>query len=355
MPVFSELSFADRVLFVIIFSTVCLLGMSALFAVIAIMLRGRNALEVRRGASFEGQWKEEIVSFFSNTKSMDKLITQISRKEIFYFLDYVLRIAERVAGQEHNTLCRFARPFLGRVLERTKARSAEVRARAIHMLGIFDPKRHFRVIVSALDDPAPFVAMIAARMLVRPDHPEYARFVLERLHRFQSWDRRFLSAVLAAGGTAIAHDLKIFLADDLRTPFVRVVCAEALRKLNDLGAADIAADVIRSAKDRDLIASCLRLLRQVGRRDHLELVRSLYSSHDFVIRAHAVGAIGRLGGQVDVEILKKAFEDGSMWVAIQAAIGLRELGAENVLKDIIGSNHPRSKLAEQVLSEAAHS
>ena len=90
-------------------------------------------------------------------------------------------------------------------------------------------------------------------------------------------------------------------------------------------------------------------MTNVGKSSHLPPIRVLQESSDFVLRAFATSALAHIGEKEDIPRLRKSIEDTSPWVAMHAAKGLKHLGQIDILKEIAFSDHPRSKLAQQVL------
>ena len=76
--------------------------------------------------------------------------------------------------------------------------------------------------------------MVAARCLAREEFPEFAGQILGHLDRFDGWNRRYLSSMLAAIGSGISHMLRNGLADEDAPTWVRAVLADALRMQMDL-------------------------------------------------------------------------------------------------------------------------
>jgi len=207
------------------------------------------------------------------------------------------------------------------------------------------------LMIRALDDPSPLVAMVAARALARKEHPEYVRDVLDRLHRFSTWSPNFLSSMLAAVGADAMPILRDVFGDATRRPQVRAIVATALGYLHDSDAADVAAQVLLEETDREILAASLRLLGSVGQPKHIDAVRGKVTSPDFVVRASAVSALGNIGGPDDMTLLHTACEDESRWVAIHAARALRDAGHVDSLQQLAASGRARATLAMQVLSE----
>jgi len=233
------------------------------------------------------------------------------------------------------------------------SRSAEVRARAVQTLSLLGADAHRAEVRRALDDPSPLVAMVAARALARGRDPDHAAAILLHLERFDEWSPRFLAAMLASMGPDAAAPLCDTLADPSRSASARAVAADALRALHDLPAADVAAAVLGTSTDREIVAACLRLLAALGRPAHLPRIRPLLTSPDAVVRAAAIRALAGVGSADEREWLRSALEDPSPWVALEAAEGLLESGGGDILHALAASDHPRAVLARQVLHRVA--
>ena len=207
-------------------------------------------------------------------------------------------------------------------------------------------------LVRGLDDPSVLVAMAAARGLARRDHPQHADAVMSRLHRFMHWRPNFLAAMMSSMGPEAAPAIRRTYADPKRDSGVRVVAAMALNQLHDARSAEIAAQIVKEDKDREVVAASLRLLAQVGRPEDLGLVRARLGAQDPVVRGAAAEALGHLGSPIDATKLQDlAMHDDSRWVAISAARSLRDLGGVKSLRELAASPHQRASLALQVLSE----
>jgi hypothetical protein len=72
-----------------------------------------------------------------------------------------------------------------------------------------------------------------------------------------------------------------------------------------------------------------------------------------VVRAQALRALGRLGGDADVPLLVQAMADPNPWPSLYAARGARDAGGRQVLVDLIARGQATGVLAGQVLNEEA--
>ncbi len=350
-PFFLEPSLWDGALLLLILAITGLSVLTALFAITTVWLRFSNIRKASRWERLEAAWEPAILEVLAGAATPESFVKRVRQGDQLWFVDFLLRYVRRLRGAEREILFELARPFLAHVVQRTRESDPERRARAVQTLGLLGPQDHPHALLAALDDPSPLVAMIAARTLARQEYPQRTEAVLARLHRFESWSPPFLTSLLAAMGPTAIPALRRTLADHGRSPRVRAVTADALRHLNDLAAADLADQILRTHPHRDLAAAILRLLGHVGRPEHLPSIRPWRQSPDAIVRAHAVEALGRLGSTDDLQYLREAFEDPSPWVALHAARGITRLGDLHHLQATAASNHPRAALARQVLTE----
>jgi HEAT repeat protein len=160
--------------------------------------------------------------------------------------------------------------------------------------------------------------------------------------------------MLASMGPSVTATLRSALADPSGESRARAVAAEALQIQGDIGAGDVAADVLRTSRDGDILAATLRLLQEVGRPEHAEVVRMHTGSEDPAVRAHALRALGIVGGEADIPELVEAMRDPSPWAALNATEGLLAAGGVGLLTRMAASGDGIGVLARQVLAARAH-
>ncbi|MDH5760400.1 MAG: HEAT repeat domain-containing protein [Gemmatimonadota bacterium] len=343
--------FRDTALVYLSYVVAGLLVTAVSFALFALNLRARTALREKRWRRLSDRWRAPVLLALTEPSTMDAVHDVIPPRDRLHFVRFVLEYAQRVRGNEREILGRLAKPYLAPLGERVWSRHSEVRTRAVRTLGMLGLPDHTDEVVGALDDPSPLVAMIAAKSLARKEHAEHAADILLYLKRFEGWSRNFMASMLASIGPDAAPALRASLASETEVIWVRAVSAEALRMLRDPYAADTAAQVVEIEEDRELLASALRLLSEVGRPTHVTVVRVRCASPDFVIRSHALTALGIVGGEEDIPRIEEALGDESPWVAIHAARALKAAGREDILEELADAKGPRALLARQVLSE----
>jgi len=321
------------------------------FSAYAIVLRFENERRDRRREALWERWRTALLDAVADPDKVPTLHQLVEPRRRIHFVGFVLQFARRMRGEETALLRSIVGPYLGLIAERVQSKRSEVRARAAQTLGTLGLPDHEDLVIAALDDPSPLVAMVAARALAKEGDPTYGDAVLARVHRFSDWNRPYLASMLAAMGPELAPGLRRGLADREATPATRAVMCQALRLRSDFEAGDVAAEVAAETDDRELLAEALRLLAQLGRPSHLPVVRALAESSDEVVRAQALRALGHLGGEDEIGTLAGALDDEFAWAALYAARGLRESGGRQLLLSARAEGGRRGRLAAQVLAE----
>jgi len=347
----SEAGIRERALVLLILIILALIVLAFVFAAYALYLRVRTERRERRWRALAARWEGPVLNAILEPEAAAQVHAFVAEADRLRFVRFVLEYSRRVKGEERDLLRDLALPYLGPIAERAWSPRAEVRLRAIQTLGTLGLPKYAGEVLTALDDPSPLVAMVAARSLCRKEYPEYAPAVLRRLGRFEGWSPAFMASMLAAVGPPAGPALRETLGDAGQASLARAVAAHALRLLVDLDSGDVAALVVEAENDPELLASALRLLAIVGRPEHAAVIRFRCGSADSRVRSSAIAALGTLGLDEDEFRLLGAMLDSSPWVAIQAARGLASSGARELLSDLGDSDHPRATLARQILTE----
>lgn len=402
---FTERALEDQV-FLFLISGIAVLLLAGLgFAVLTVVLRYRNEQTAQRWRRLEESWEPHVLDILAGDAPAEVLWNRVGDADRTYFVDFLLRYARRLRGAELETIRGLARPFLDPVVELARDGGMDQRAWAVQTLAALGLPDRQKVLVEALDDPAPAVAMVAARSLAEErgaggigaggigagdggageggageggagasggdvEAEVVVRKILGRLHRFDLWSHGYLADMLASFGSRVGPELEAVYLDETADPVSRAVCCQALAEIGEPRSADLAArvleehdleavaaeatrggEVTRFGEERELVISSLRLLEELGRPDHLTVVRKLLDSRDPVLRSLAVAVVGRVGEpEEDGPAVRSALEDPSPWVALHAARALRELGFTEELERLAETDSERADLAREVLS-----
>ena len=347
------LTAGDAALLLVLGAAAILLFVTGGLATGAVALRSRRDRSERSRRGRFTKWQERLHRVLYDGGDSESLWTLVDDRSAFDFLHFLVQYARRLEGEERRRVCTLAEPYLMRLVPFLRRRSETRRARAVQMLGELGLPNYAPVVISALNDPSPMVAMVAANTLARAETPEYAAEVLRRLDRFAHWRQDFLVAMIASMGERAAPAMRQILMNPAVASKVRAVAADALAMLSDPQAADPAAEVLATSQDVELRAATVRVLAKVGRATHLEPVRTALAGDEMPVRLAAIRALGHFGVEEDLPALEEAAKyDPSPWIAIAAARALKQGSGIAVLEALAGSEHPRAALGLQVMSEA---
>lgn len=342
----------DGFLWVLVGLGLGLFMIACVFAIYAVWAGARASRRTRTERALRERWTLGILRVLSGEESPPFLLKTVDKKDAVPFSLYLLEFFRRVRGPERRVLTVLAAPFLDGVAQGLQHPRPERRAQTVYTLGLLAPVRFREQIRASLDDLAPSVAVTAAFALLTLHSVEDARIVLRRLDRFGPWDIGLLSFLLAQVGGEMAADLRDALENSERPLRIRRIAAQALVRLQDPLAGDSAARVLSTETDPELQAAALALLKNLGRSEHVAVVRNACGAPAFYVRAAALTVLGQLGGPEDESFLRDYFDTPNAWVAAHAAEALLKIGALPFLKAVAASNHPRAVLARQVLEAA---
>jgi HEAT repeat protein len=324
---------------------------SIAFAFLALGLRLRHDIRGRRSERMTKSWEPAMLEILGGAAPPQALFERVREGQGAHFLAFLMTYVRRLKGEELTLVRSMADPYLPDLVPMVREGSAEARGQAVMLLARLGMPKYADVVAGALRDPSPVVAMVAARSLFLPEQERHFAEVLAHLPRFARWSRSFLAGMLAGGGQAAAGRLRAILDDREQSPEVRAVAADALRAMNDLDSVDVATHLLEVETEREVIASCLRILKHLGHAEHAPVARRLAASPDPVVRAVAVSALGALGSHQDTALLTEKLDDPSFWVSLEAARGLLALGEVGTLRRLAASEGPWSTLSRQVLGE----
>lgn len=346
-----ELPFEDFAMQLIVIAIFIILVFTIILAITVLLLRIKNTYKAYRYKKTETAWEKVLINSVLFDEDGDGSEIIVRRRNRLLFVQYLYQFAQRLQGEELKRIKAIAEPYLDVILKGTKGDYPELRARNLNILGTFGFPKYIDVIKYALNDRSPIVTMTAARALAKPDYPQHCRVILPVLGMFDQWSMNFLSSMLAEMGSQAAPDLRKAMAKSGNTIRVRIACAEALRRLDDIGSADLAVELLQENDDAEFQAALLRLLREVGVPRHRPVVIKFLNSSHFIVRATALSVLAQIGGSDDGELIRGLIEDDSAWVALHSARALRKLNRSDLLEPLANSDHRRAAISRQVLSE----
>lgn len=319
---------------------------------------GIHAAAVRAGRRRDARlarWEPVLLDVLAGDAPPERLSDLVHRREADDYLAMLVRFALRLDGSARDTLAAAARPFLGRGRALLRSSIAERRALGAHLLGLLGHRGYRPLLVTALRDPSPGVAMVAARALAQSGDLAVLPDLVASLDRFVAWGTPAVTSMLARFGLRSGHLLALRLAAPDAPEPTRVACAETLRRLGYVPADTLVEALLHPAAPtpREVRMALLRLVAEIGTAAHAPLVRRHLTDPDPVVRLHAVTAIGALGDPfLDAPPLEEALGDTDTWTALRAAHALARLGRRDLLERAAAFDDDRGRLARQTLVPA---
>jgi len=331
--------------FVLLFAFIALVTLCALgFVIASLVLRHRNNRVARRWAAREARWDPVMLDVLAGAVAPERLHPLVRPEEHVWFVEYLLRYSRRIRGPERRLLSVLAGPYLYAVSGDLGHRSVERRARAAQSVGELGAGAYRGELLTALDDPAPLVAMIAAVALSREYRAEDVHRLIDSVARLDLLTNRLLVSLLQRLGPESAWAFREVLADRGRPAKLRTVAAKVLSAFNDQAAGAIALSAIEEAEDLDLRVAILQILQRIGGAEHLPVARRLATDAAPAVRGAAIRILSRAGEEEDLDRLVRALEDPVAWVAIHAVDGLRRSGRPDLLERVARAQQRRASL-----------
>lgn len=318
-------------------------------AVMTLRLHNSNEEKAQRWRDLEERWEPPLMKVLAGDDWPDNLLKDIQEGEQLFFIDFLMRYAEKLYGEPLKTVRKLSEPYLDSISRRVTGGDPEQRARAVLTLSTLAPERFSSAIQGALDDESPLVAMLAARSLADRNEASMTPLVLSKIQRFNSWNQGYLISLLVNLSRENPELLREELVKAEHAPWVKVIIVQSLGELNDWHSLPLCVDLLNQESDREVQAAALQVIGKLGHDGLKGIVRSKCQDEDFVIRLNAIKALSALGDESDKELLRNALDDESRWIATQAAYGLKRSQNFEVLKQLSQSDHPRKELAAQVL------
>jgi HEAT repeat protein len=199
------------------------------------------------------------------------------------------------------------------------------RASGVRGLGELENDAYRSVFLRCLRDKHELVAIEAAKALGILGDARGLDALADMVRHPSRWAALLLSDVAQRIGEEGLVLLRRLITDDPR-PAVRATALDAVRIARDSGSIDRIRPLL-AAPDKELRTRTIKALSEMGAVDAVPDILKLLGDDAWEVRAQAVKAVGRLGGDEQVfRALRWALSDPSWWVRVNAAQALASLG-----------------------------
>lgn len=200
-------------------------------------------------------------------------------------------------------------------------------------------------------DPSPMLSLLAARSLLQIDASRGIRTILDELVRRDDWPLRSVAAMLAElPRDVLAAPLIDAVKDSPASSTSRLLRLLSTLNLGDTW--DVLAPLLGNDKPVEILVAALKACSDPRA---LAAVRHLAGHEQWIVRAQAAAALGRLGNEPDGLLLQTMLGDPEWWVRYRAARALLELPSvsRQYLIDLCGKLDDRfaADILRQALAE----
>lgn len=341
-------------LLVLIDSILVLTLFTALFGLMAMLLRLQYNQHQRKWQRLHQKWDRDLLDVLSGETSAEDFRMLVEKGQELDFVRFLAPYGYRLRGGDLERLGELARRYLPFVVERLQHNSPGVRLWAINVLDLFGMPAHEEAVARSLSDKSPAVAMFAATTLLSHQCIHHIERIIDQLPRFEKWNINALANLLVRAGPGVQPLLQDVYLDRQRPVRTRVIAAEALGRGNAYQALNAALLTLGSEDNQDILVATLHLLACISQGREIEAVRALCRSSNNVLRINAMNTMRQLAVPADLPLFRQALEDSSPWVARHAALALRDLGDTETLRSVAdNAKHPRAAVARYVLALAS--
>jgi hypothetical protein len=290
--------------------------------------------------------------------SVPEVLPRLRRRDAESFILLWCRAQESLRGEAQAHLREMARRLGVETWTRRLLRSSRVDRRllALVTLGHLRTREHAPWLYTLVSSAPPIVSLTAARALIRIEASIGVPPVLAATARRDDWPLAAVGSILRdcdpqVVGPMLAAAIRSALAKGDAEGVARLLRLHVAAQAEMLR--DTVLDVLAKAVAPEALAAALAALSHPQDVRH---ARRLIGHPEWFVRVAAVRALGRMGGQDDVERLAAALADPSRWVRYRAAealcsipgIGPAELGALTArLTDRFAADMMRQVIAER--------
>lgn len=293
------------------------LALTCLLAAQTVLLRMGQRRDARREQACIAKWRPILIA--ASMQLIPEAMPALRRGERLHFLKLWLKLKESLRGEAGEALADVARRLhCDAIAVRLLRKGGAERLLAILVLGHMRERAAWEELQHLAGAPDSIMSIHAFWAMVQI-HPDAAAPLTLALTDRDDWPVSQLANILKDAREACAPGLAQALSTVERHRLPRLLqLAEALRL--ELPAT-LLAELLRESSV-DLVTGALRLAASPRL---LEAVRALRSHPDWQVRVQVAKALGRIGGETEIEPLLSLLDDRNWWVRYRAAHALLAL------------------------------
>lgn len=305
-----------------VWATLASLAASLLLLLYTLELRWRRRQRERHRARVVERWRSVIAAAVTGADSAG-LPASLPRSERGEFLKLWNLTRNMIEGAAADRLIALAvRLGLPGIARRQAAQKRPVRRLVgIRTLGHLRDAQCFELLLAAVDDDHPLVAITAAEALIEINPARAVDALIPEIARRRDWPRTHVFRMLQKAGSALVGEplyRAIRTAGDQDAAYLLQFVELAEFDVRDA----ICAELLSARRDPELIAAALKAASGYSRMPRLD---ELVAHPAWYVRMQAARFIGRMGRAEDAGRLEKLLGDREWWVRYRAARALVRL------------------------------
>lgn len=312
---------SDALLRLTLVSGVAVLILNILLVAVVAFVRARANQRARHQREITAIWTP---IFHRAIEGLDTpTLPVIAKRDQAVVLGLWIHYFQYLRGKARTCLRRLAY-YIGlnhHTSELLQHRNMAQRALAVVALGNMGTPEAWDELVRLSNDENPMLSLLAGRAMLRIN-PEWAvPILLAQLDHRDDWPMTRIGGIFeeAPAATVESH-LHEALRMSSPTGASRILSLLSLIHVKESW--QLLEPLLQPHQSPNLLAAALRAIHEP--RAHAAVLL-LVSHHDWVVRAQAVAALGRIGQPGDEKLLMEMLGDPAWWVRYRAACALRNL------------------------------
>ncbi len=295
------------------------------------------------------KWRPFISNTICSGETLDIVNTHIHKRDFYYVLEEINYVFSAIRGKESDRLreaC-LALGFHDRLFKLLRSNNIRKKLYALISLGNIHAHQSWDEIENNLYHKQIIISLTAARSLVQIDAEKAITTILPIVLTRDDWPWANVAHILKmAGPDRVCKPLSEMIQTmpvSMQATFLRlfeIIRCEELSPITKL--------ILDDTTDDKVASVCLHITQDPG---ILPQARK-YANHErWHVRMHAATALGRFGGEPEIEILTLLLKDREWWVRYRSAQALASMPFLNIQNLEVIRDSINDKFAKDILNQ----
>ena len=343
----------DPVLHIVLLTSAVMIMSTIVIMAIILFMRRLQLREDRDVQSFRRKWLPLMVQA---VEGRIRVWPRVEKRHYYHFLILWNEFQSNLSGDSQQGLNRLA---LDLGINKVAVKMLDSRSESERILGALTlgnlayhaaQEKIQRIALNSLG----LAGQVAALSLVKIDPAQATPIIIELYAKRGGWSQSKMASILKSLGPAnVTPALIEWIEKSEDDVLPRLI--QGLNFVKPDAAADIVRKILTRTEDVEVIAACLKQVKQFGDLAWVDVIRPYMKHQNWVIRVQAVNALSGLATIHELPDLIYALSDNSWWVRYRSAQALCSHPAmnEQKLQQIIDNETDRYAvdMLQQVIAE----